>query len=147
MRSRFAAYLVILAALAGCDDAAPPDARPLTVLEAPAGCDPLSGCRVSDAGLDLQVRFATAPRVLQPFHLQLQVSGAVTVESVAVTFLMRSMDMGLNRYRLIAGPDGLWQGNVTLPVCVSGRSDWIADFEMVTAARRYRLRLPFMAEK
>ncbi len=38
---------------------------------------------------------------------------------------MVGMDMGFNRYDLRPTADGAWAAKVTLPVCVSGRRDWI----------------------
>lgn len=141
-----ACLLLIVAAGAGCDGT-PPDARPLTLLDIPRDCEPQRGCTVSGERVALQLQFDTPVRALQPFHLKLRTGGAETVEAVMVTFLMRGMDMGLNRYRLIGTPGGVWEGDVTLPVCVSGRSDWIAAFELITAARRYRLQVPFVVQK
>jgi hypothetical protein len=66
---------------------------------------------------------------------------------VEVTFFMRGMDMGLNRYRLDADTRGEWKGRVTLPVCMSGRSDWIAAVALTTAVRKYEVQIPFVLQK
>jgi hypothetical protein len=57
------------------------------------------------------------------------------------------MDMGLNRYRMLGDASSGWRAEVTLPICMSGRSDWIAEFELVSAGRRVLLRVPFVLEK
>lgn len=60
------------------------------------------------------------------------------VESVHAYFLMRGMDMGFNRYRFVRDGDH-WRAVVTLPVCVSGRRDWV----MVMESPRLRYQLAF----
>jgi hypothetical protein len=57
------------------------------------------------------------------------------------------MDMGANRYRLIAEASAGWHADITLPICMSGRTDWLADFELVVADRRLQMQVPFVLEK
>jgi hypothetical protein len=57
------------------------------------------------------------------------------------------MDMGLNRYQLITDGAGRWLAKVTLPVCSSGRGDWLAVVEVVTEGRRFAAQLPFVINK
>lgn len=130
----------------GCGNPPPPE-LPVSVLSVPAECDPEQGCPGSAAGLSLQVRFETPAQALQPFPVSARIVSDEPVETVMVTFSMRGMDMGLNRYRLESDAQGVWQGRVTLPICVSGRSDWIAAFELTTATRRYRAQVPFVLRK
>ena len=56
---------------------------------------------------------------------------------------MVGMQMGLNRYRLLQGEEHAWYANVTLPVCSSGRSDWIAEFELTSGQQRFMFTAPF----
>lgn len=139
---------VLSGALAGgCENASQPDEAPVTALSAPAACDLVQGgCQAGDGHLQVAVRFAQAPRALQPFPVELNVAGA-TPQAVYVAFSMQGMDMGLNRYRLEAAGAGLWRAAVTLPICVSGRSDWNADFELQLPDQRVQLRLPFILDK
>ncbi len=58
---------------------------------------------------------------MKPFGLQVEDKEASEVHA---TFLMQGMEMGLNRYRLLKTKLGIWHADVTLPVCVQGRSDW-----------------------
>ena len=61
---------------------------------------------------------------------------------------MKGMDMGWNRYRLNKDAAGYWNAEVTLPVCVSGRSDWVADFDAVAEGRRrVQWQVPFVLDK
>jgi hypothetical protein len=55
---------------------------------------------------------------------------------------MKGMDMGMNRYRLIAG-EGNWSGTATLPVCSASRMDWIALVEFSSGGKKYRAKFPF----
>jgi hypothetical protein len=81
------------------------------------------------------------------FPIALRVAAGEAVETVMISFAMRGMDMGLNRYRMVRGASNTWTADVTLPICVSGRSDWIAGVELVTARRRFHWDVPFVLEK
>jgi hypothetical protein len=140
--------LCLLAALltAACDDSTS-TLLPLSVLAPPPACEPQQGCDVAGDDLSLRVHFDAVPRALQPFPVSVYTDSDAPVDAVMVTFLMRGMDMGLNRYRLQGDAQAGWTGRVTLPVCVSGRSDWIAEFELHTALRNYRVQIPFVLQK
>jgi len=143
----FARYGLILGLLllASCDRTSPVE-PPVTVLAVAPGCDVRQGCRAGDDSISIDVQFDAAPIALHAFPLSLHVSGDEPVQSVTVSFSMQGMDMGLNRYRLIGNATRGWKADVTLPVCVSGRSDWVADFELLTEQRQLRFRLPFVLQ-
>jgi hypothetical protein len=67
------------------------------------------------------------PSALQPFVLTVR---APEGKQVYAEFVMQGMEMGLNRYRLERQLNEEWQGRVTLPVCVSGRRDWLLILEV-----------------
>jgi hypothetical protein len=110
-------------------------------------CDVRSGC-VAEAE-DFAVALSMGPevRALTPFPVNVEHRRGPEIDSMTVAFDMADMDMGSNRYRLIGSDGGAWHASVTLPVCMSGRSDWLADFEIVAADRRYRFQVPFVLEK
>ncbi|HHJ15984.1 MAG TPA: hypothetical protein ENJ80_04730 [Gammaproteobacteria bacterium] len=110
-------------------------------------CDIRSGCMARNDELVVDVRFGTVPRALQPFPVQVSVTTGQAVESVAIGFSMRGMDMGLNRYRLVASAPHDWRGDITLPICISGRSDWLADVEVTAGGNKYHVAVPFVLEK
>jgi hypothetical protein len=110
--------------------------RPPEKAQAVACADIVAGCLVDDSGL--QVMFDRRPQAMQPFLLQVRKAQA---EQVHASFSMHGMPMGFNRYRLLPQGDGSWQGQVTLPACVQGRSDWELLLEVDTA----RYALPFSA--
>lgn len=84
--------------------------------------DPLVGCVFSHRGTPVTMRFSIQPVPLEAFELHVAAAGA---NKVSAEFQMVSMDMGFNRYDLRPAGDGLFVSRVTLPVCVSGRRDWI----------------------
>lgn len=97
------------------------------------GCTQTVAGRQIDFGVDVQ------PAPMQPFSLWVRADGARSVEA---SFTMDGMDMGFNLYRLRADADGVFRGNVTLPVCVSGRRDWI----MTLRIDETRLAVPFVTD-
>lgn len=102
---------VFVLAVAACSRELPP----------PVACADLTqSCRL-DGGA-IEVRADHAPSALHPFTLTVGVQGA---RQVHAEFVMQGMEMGLNRYRLEPTAAGVWRGRVTLPVCVSGRRDWL----------------------
>lgn len=100
---------------------------------------PVEGC----GDQNLHVVLASQPAVLKPFGVDVAMAGA---HAINVSFAMDGMEMGLNRYRLLQKPDGRWHGDITLPVCAQGRSDWVARVDVDTAAGLQRYQFTFQAE-
>ncbi|MDH3831614.1 MAG: hypothetical protein OEU48_08080 [Gammaproteobacteria bacterium] len=133
--------------LLACSRQPEPEQLPVSQLVAAADCDVLTGCRVSDVDAFIDVLFETKPRALQPFPVAIQTEGMQDVKAVTVSFSMRAMAMGLNRYALTHAAEGSWQGEVTLPICVSGRTDWIAEFDIQLPDRHVVFAVPFVLGK
>lgn len=110
------AVALVAIALAGYWLKRPADAM------AVACADPLAGCSFSHRGAAASVRFSAQPTALEAFELNVRAAGA---SRISAEFQMVGMDMGFNRYDLRPTADGAWAAKVTLPVCVSGRRDWI----------------------
>ncbi|MBP6116459.1 MAG: hypothetical protein KA498_07465 [Neisseriaceae bacterium] len=89
-------------------------------------CNVRSGCVLPNT--DGAVFSMSAPISAQtPFNLTLR--GIDVTQEVSVRFEMADMDMGFNRYRLMAAeraPNTLQALAVRLPVCVTQRTDYIA---------------------
>lgn len=116
----------------GEDDAA----EPVTV-----GCENLlQGCRVPFRGKNLEVGFSSAPSPLAPFELKV---AAPSARQVHAELAMLGMEMDANRYRLVKGNDGVWRGKVILPVCASGRRDWMLTLDLDGS----RIQIPFATKK
>jgi hypothetical protein len=129
-------------AAAACEKAG--DAQlPTVPLDVARPCEVEAGCVA--AAENLSMRFSLGPelRALEPFPVLVELQSEQQVESVIVSFSMPDMDMGVNRYRLISDGADRWIGNVTLPTCASGRSDWIARFELTSEGRRFAAEVPF----
>jgi len=146
MRIRSLAVVCLAGLLLSCDQSPAPEisAQPLR-LSTP--CKAQHGCRAVGESISATVVFGRQVRGLQPFPVQVMVDTADQVESVSVAFSMQGMDMGQNRYRLNGAPMSAWTANVTLPICSSGRSDWVADFDLLVAGRHYRFQVPFVVGK
>jgi hypothetical protein len=148
VRSKLLQLSIFLCLLAGpgCDNSQEDDRR-TTSIAVVGACDVQRGCQAGDAEFSAQVRFDALPRALKAFPVSVRTAGKRSVESVMVTFFMEGMDMGLNRYRMLGDAVNGWHADVALPICVSGRSDWIAEFEFVIPDRRILLRVPFALER
>jgi hypothetical protein len=103
----------------------------------PVRCaDPIAGCGFDHRGTTVNVQFSARPGPLEPFGLSARAAGASRVRA---EFQMVGMDMGFNRYDLRPTGDGAFAATVTLPVCVSGRRDWVLYLDVDGA----RYALPF----
>ncbi|MBP6036235.1 MAG: hypothetical protein KA603_08895 [Azonexus sp.] len=90
-----------------------------------------------------RVELSLVPRpipMVKPLRLEVAVQGR-RVSAAEVDFAGVSMNMGLNRPRLIAGEEGHFSGQATLPVCVTGTMDWQATVLLET--ERERIAVPF----
>lgn len=89
--------------------------------------DLTSGCTIDN----LSVSTNHPPKILKPFELRIQLpdGGVDDGGEVYASFAMSGMEMGLNRYKLIKKAENLWVAEVTLPVCVRGRADWIMQID------------------
>ncbi len=113
--------LMVLFCVAGCAE------KPSVSMECP---EISRGCTLDG----FRVRTSQQPQILKPFELRVESkeAGLADVTEVYVSFAMEGMDMGLNRYRLIRKSEGLWVAEVTLPLCVRGRADWLMQLETQT---------------
>ena len=87
-----------------------------------------SSCLLSVQGRLLRLVLGPRVRPLERFKVRFSYEGIDErqVQSIEVAFRMRDMDMGRNVYRLQRVADA-WQADVILPVCSSGRRDWLAE--------------------
>ena len=99
-------------------------------------------CHIDVDGLKVSLALQPGLVVLKPFEIVAKIEGAKGLEQVIIDFQMVGMDMGFNRYRLLAEGD-MWKGTATLPVCTTTRNDWLAVIEFNHQGRDYRLLFPF----
>jgi len=141
---------LVVACLAGCllSCEQPQQSQlPVVQLSLTEPCDIQRGCRLVGKSITATVIFATDVRGLQPFPVKVLLDTTDEVESMTVAFSMQGMDMGWNRYSLSGDAMSAWNASVTLPVCSSGRMDWVADFDLLAAGRDYRFQVPFVLDK
>ena len=132
--------------VASCDKGSDVE-LPVTPLQLSESCDVKAGCVAVADDVSLHLSIGPDMRALVPFPVTVVVQGEQRADSVTASFAMRDMDMGLNRYQLINDGAQRWFANVTLPVCSSGRSDWIAVVEVLSKGRRFAVEVPFVMDK
>ena len=107
-----------------------------------SACDPgLQACTAAIPGGG-QVELAIGPRPIRPLHaldLRVKLSG-LAARQVELDFAGSDMQMGYNR-PLLAGADGRFAGQTTLPVCVSGNMAWVVTVLLATEDRK--VAIPF----
>lgn len=99
----------------------PPDTR---VLDCP---DPVAGCTFMHRNQPVRLRLSGLPIPMQAFDLSLVAPG---VRQAHAQFQMIGMEMGFNRYDLRPAAGGVLAARITLPICVSGRRDWMLSLEV-----------------
>ncbi len=116
-------------------------------LHVEAGCDSAQrSCRLLGDDIEFELSLGPPVRTMQTFVVVLhRLRGDIAADAhVEVQFQMRDMDMGLNRYRLIADADGVWRGQAMLPVCSDDRSDWLAQVTITANGKAWQAQLPFV---
>jgi hypothetical protein len=87
-------------------------------------CNPAEQpCEAKFSDTTVTLHFEQPPTALQSFGVGLVAS--VDISQAFIEFHMKDMEMGPNRVTLNKTADG-WHADAILPVCVSGRRDWIA---------------------
>jgi hypothetical protein len=110
-----------------------PPVQTLQCADLKAGCSARLGKAPVNLGISGELK------VLQPFTVWLKKEGTTQVQA---SFTMEGMDMGFNLYTLKRDPDGVFRTRVTLPVCVSGRREWVMTLDIDGA----RLAVPFVTD-
>ena len=87
------------------------------------GCNLTQGCVLPDGS---KVR-ATSINTHEPFDIVIE-NVPQNTGAVSISFSMKNMDMGFNRYNLAQRSPQSWQAlQIRLPFCVEGRHDYTAD--------------------
>jgi len=90
-------------------------------------CRPWAGwCEARSGGARLRLRFEGPAAPLRRFTVRVVAEGGEPPARVTVRFEMPGMAMG--QAPLALAPDGAggWRGEAVLPVCATGRTDWVA---------------------
>ncbi len=107
-----------------------------------SACNPgLSVCSaVSSEGWKLEFSISPQPiRALQTLNLDIKL-GPLDVERIEIDFEGSQMEMGINRTRL-SGSHSHFTGQTMLPICITGRMEWVATILVTTPQRK--IAIPF----
>lgn len=66
---------------------------------------------------------------LKPFRVQIH-TDAKHIQEIIVSFEMKNMDMGTNQFHLVRQTNEIWEANAIIPICTTGRSDWLFRVEI-----------------
>ena len=110
-----------------------------------ADCDPgRANCRVALPGGG-EIEFSLQPqpvRALTPLRVEAALT-AREANAIEVSFTGRDMEMGENRVTLL--PDkGRFGAQAMLPVCASGRMNWLATVVVTSDGRQSAVSFPFV---
>ena len=106
-------------------------------------CSDLSkGCAVDVDGRRILFGTKGEPKPLAPFQVWLTSKDSAPMQKAEARFTMEGMDMGFNLYTLRPDGKGAYQARVTLPICVTGRHDWLLHLDL----DEQRLTVPFVTE-
>jgi hypothetical protein len=145
-RPRAAVALLLAVLVSGCGREAG-EAHPARDLAVDAGCDSgRSVCVARQGDMTVSLRLGPPVRAMHALPVRVEVRGAQP-SSVTVDFFMPAMNMGRNLYALTRAQTDRWIGEVILPVCTSGRRDWLARVDVETAAGRLSAAFPFQTER
>jgi hypothetical protein len=117
-------------------------------------CNPVKfTCKAGDVQRAVTLHFPEKVAYLKPFKMRVTIQGfrQEVIEKVNVDFKMVGMDMGLNRFTLSSVVDEKgnvsYEGEGILPVCVSGRVDWLANTQVMTMDKNYEAVFEFKVAK
>lgn len=106
-------------------------------------CNPQNKiCNVKHKDFTIEISLDENIFYLKPFNVSILSNDKVDIEKIYVDFKMKDMNMGLNRFRLKNKGEQKWLGVVVLPVCITGRPDWIATVDIFTIKYRFILTFP-----
>ena len=104
-----------------------------------AACNVRQGCVLSQGS---HLHFIPQSSAKSPFDIIIS-NAPADVAQVSVSFSMRGMDMGFNRYALQKQSDGSWVARqIRLPLCIDNRNDYLADITIGTEHHRLPFGIP-----
>jgi hypothetical protein len=59
-------------------------------------------------------------------QLTTRLTGSDDLSNVLLNLEMIGMDMGINRFSFVEKTPGVWEAEIMIPVCSTGRRDWLA---------------------
>ena len=107
-------------------------------------------CVVELNGSKVNILFDEDIFYLKPFNVSVTNENLdnLKLESIQIDFKMNNMKMGVNRFLLKNDKNkSIWKGKALLPICVTGRADWISEIELITKTNKYLISLPVLVKK
>lgn len=142
------AYFMSLFSESGWRSIEPARYTELAMVVSP-GCDAVKQtCYAMTDGFWLGLNISGEPKPLKQFQLKVQIKegSEVSLDGIDVQFNMRDMYMGEQRYVLRKLSKTEWQGDVVLPVCTSGRSEWTVELLARTTDQIYQAEFPLQLQ-
>ena len=85
-------------------------------------------CKVSLTESELEIMILGELKALQAFTIRI-IDNNDWLEQASVDLKMKAMDMGKNRFAFVKSGNHGWKSEVVIPVCTTGRRDWLFEFE------------------
>lgn len=115
-------------------------------------------CTFNTPNLTLEISMDQDIYYLKPFNLSVKRSftknsgkDSSEIESIFVDFKMTNMNMGVNRFQLtkmnFKNDVYTWKGKALLPVCITGRADWVSELDILMKDSHYRLTFPILVKQ
>lgn len=106
-------------------------------------------CQINFADLQVQLILLTPPKYLVPFDAEVVLRGklASDVAHVTLQLQMNDMQMHLLATNLIPGTTSelattRWRNKMMLPMCSSGRQDWLVEVNVTIPEKNYKAVYP-----
>lgn len=110
-------------------------------------------CSVENDSFKLNLEMDKKIYYLTAFNVSArsEIKNKLPITKILLDFKMKGMDMGVNQVLLEPAKNDnniqQWQGSGLLPICVSGRADWVAELEIYINQTRYHLQFPVNVHK
>lgn len=106
-------------------------------------------CVVELSEFKVKISFDGDIFYLKPFNVSVTNENLenLQLESIQIDFKMNNMKMGVNRFLLKNDENkSIWKGIALLPICVTGRADWLSEIELETKTNKYLISLPILVK-
>ena len=110
-------------------------------------------CKVELEKFNIEISMDNNIYYLKKFKVAvwLETKEGTNIESIQIDFKMKNMNMGVNHFILnkmeSENKKQNWQGNMLLPVCVTGRADWFSELIIITKQNKYIFEFPILVKR
>jgi hypothetical protein len=104
-------------------------------------------CDLSQQSCTLEGFQLEFERPVKPLtQLKVRLLSQHPIDSAVLYLEMKDMDMGINRFLFREVGQGAWEANMIIPVCATGRRDWLASLVILEEGKHQRIVFPFTVE-